>query len=49
MTQGRSNLYAAGHLKGQGQHVQPRKNAGTSVDQIKRFYARNLPVSTELE
>jgi hypothetical protein len=24
------------------------KNAGTSVDQIKRFYARNLPISEEL-
>jgi hypothetical protein len=24
------------------------KNAGTSVDQIERFYARNLPMSTEL-
>ena len=24
------------------------KNAGTSVDQIERFYARNLPVSEEL-
>jgi uncharacterized HAD superfamily protein len=24
------------------------KNAGTSVDQIERFYARNLPLSAEL-
>ena len=24
------------------------KNAGTSVDQIERFYARNLPLSGEL-
>jgi len=24
------------------------KNAGTSVDQIERFYARHLPVSTDL-
>jgi hypothetical protein len=24
------------------------KNAGTSVDQIKRFYARNLPLSKEM-
>jgi hypothetical protein len=24
------------------------KNAGTSVDQIKRFYAKNLPLSAEL-
>jgi hypothetical protein len=24
------------------------KNAGTSVDQIERFYARNLPLSKEL-
>jgi hypothetical protein len=24
------------------------KNAGTSVDQIERFYARNLPLSPEL-
>lgn len=24
------------------------KNAGTSVEQIERFYARNLPLSTEL-
>ncbi len=24
------------------------KNAGTSVDQIERFYARNLPLSAEM-
>jgi hypothetical protein len=24
------------------------KNAGTSVDQIERFYARNLPLSKEM-
>ncbi len=24
------------------------KNAGTSVDQIERFYARNLPLSREM-
>jgi len=24
------------------------KNAGTSVDQIERFYARNLPLSAEI-
>jgi hypothetical protein len=24
------------------------KNAGTNVDQIERFYARNLPLPTEL-
>jgi hypothetical protein len=24
------------------------KNAGTSVEQIERFYARNLPISAEL-
>jgi hypothetical protein len=24
------------------------KNAGTSVNQIERFYARNLPISAEL-
>jgi hypothetical protein len=24
------------------------KNAGTSVEQIKRFYARNLPLSKEM-
>jgi hypothetical protein len=24
------------------------KNAGTSVDQIERFYAKNLPLSAEL-
>jgi hypothetical protein len=24
------------------------KNAGTSVDQIERFYARHLPMSSEL-
>ena len=26
----------------------PPKNAGTSVEQIERFYARNLPLSPEL-
>jgi hypothetical protein len=25
------------------------KNAGTSADQIERFYARNLPLSKEME
>jgi len=24
------------------------KNAGTSVDQVERFYARNLPLSREM-
>jgi hypothetical protein len=24
-----------------------RENAGTSIDQIERFYARNLPLSVE--
>jgi hypothetical protein len=26
----------------------PAKSAGTSVDQIERFYARNLPLSREM-
>ena len=28
--------------------AQPAKNAGTSVEQIERFYARNLPLSKEM-
>jgi hypothetical protein len=34
--------------KGQVNIFNLAKNAGTSVDQIERFYARNLPLSAEL-
>ena len=34
--------------KGQVNIFNLAKNAGTSVDQIERFYARNLPLSAEM-
>jgi hypothetical protein len=34
--------------KGQVNIFNLAKNAGTSVDQIERFYARNLPLSREM-
>jgi multidrug resistance efflux pump len=34
--------------KGQVNIFNLAKNAGTSVDQIERFYARNLPLSKEM-
>ena len=36
------------HSEGQVNIYNLAKNAGTSVDQIERFYARNLPLSAEL-
>jgi hypothetical protein len=35
-------------IKGQVNIFNLAKNAGTSVDQIERFYARNLPLSREM-
>jgi hypothetical protein len=35
-------------IKGQVDIFNLAKNAGTSVDQIERFYARNLPLSREM-
>jgi hypothetical protein len=36
------------HSKGEVNISNLAKKAGTSVDQIERFYARNLPLSGEL-
>jgi hypothetical protein len=35
-------------IKGQVNTFNLAKNAGTSVEQIERFYARNLPLSKEM-
>jgi hypothetical protein len=35
-------------IKGKVNIFNLAKNAGTSVDQIERFYARNLPLSREM-
>ena len=42
------DLHADHSLSGQGNIFNLAKNAGTSVEQIERFYARNLPLSPEL-
>ena len=38
----------AGCQKGQVEIFNLAKNAGTSVEQIERSYARNLPLSAEM-
>jgi hypothetical protein len=44
-----SSVVAGPHcIKGQVDIFNLAKNAGTSVDQIERFYARNLPLSHEM-
>ena len=42
------DLYADHSVRGSGQYFQSREERGTSVDQIERFYARNLPLSKEM-
>jgi hypothetical protein len=42
------DLHADYSVRGSGQYFQSCKNAGTSVDQVERFYARNLPLSKEM-
>ena len=42
------NLYADHSSEGKVNIFNLAKNAGTSVDQIERFYARNLPLSKEM-
>ena len=42
------HLHAHHPLTRQGQHLQPRQEAGTSVEQIERFYAKHLPLSREM-
>jgi lysophospholipase L1-like esterase len=41
-------LYANHLSQGKVNIFNLAKNAGTSVDQIERFYARNLPLSREM-
>ena len=44
----RRELHADHSVRGSGHIFNLAKNPGTSVDQIERFYARNLPLSKEM-
>ncbi len=42
------NMYANHPFTRSGQYLQSREERGTSVDQIERFYSRNLSLSKEM-